>query len=157
MAGIARQKPTIREPSNAPEDLAANLLGRNEKSHRKQFELIELPHDPLQIHGLGEIRVAAQRPDTNHPLWRFASCQSDSISSMVASRSVLPDASKPSSTCAKRRRNFALVPRKRLLRIDLQKSRQIHDHKQQIANLILQSFRLRVSRASSNSANSSRS
>src|SRR5258706_8494252 len=87
-------------------------LGRgDEQTYRQQLDLFESPDSLLELHGFREFGVLRQWMDLNHSPRRFASCQSDSMSSMFDSRSEVPRSSSPASTCAKRRRNFALVLR----------------------------------------------
>src|SRR5215831_21381444 len=108
-AGNRQAKPHHSAAIKRAERLSAYLECCDEQPHGKQFDVVETPDAALQIHRGREFRMRGEGPDLNHFPPRFASCHKDSISSMLASRSVFPAAATPFSMCEKRRRNFALV------------------------------------------------
>src|SRR6185369_16452737 len=90
----------------------ADVASDNKEADGKDVEVFPAPDHALEVYGVGVFVAAGERSDGDHTSLCLAACHSASISSMDACCGVLPWAAKPSSTCAKRRRNFALVLRR---------------------------------------------
>src|SRR5581483_3676929 len=92
------------------ERLAADARSDDEEADGQQFQIVEAPDDFLQANRVSELFVSGERAHGHRPR-RLASCQSASISFIVASLGAFPRSSRPFSTWSNLRRNFALAPR----------------------------------------------
>src|SRR5260370_17524891 len=91
--------------------MASDFVGDDEEAHGQQLDLDKAPDFLLESDGLLEFFLRSERGDLDHGLCSsdLACCQSDSISAIVESAGVAPRSASLCSTCAKRRRDLALV------------------------------------------------
>src|SRR5260370_37575395 len=139
--------------------MASDFVGDDEEAHGQQLDLDEAPDFLLESYGLLEFFLLSERGNLDHGLCSsdLACCQRDSISAMVESAGVAPRSASLCSTCAKRRRNLALVRRSACSGSTFTNRARFTSTKSRSPSSSSSCSRDSERRAASNSANSSRS